>query len=396
MNSFYRNVISYLKNVISIYVFKYIYRNAWVISDRIESGSDSGILFYNYLEKNHPNINIFFVLSKHSRDYKQLKKQKINVVPYGGLFHKQLIKYAQVEISSFFNFAPFDLSLLNRNNNLFRVFLGHGTSANDLSHHFINLPVDMIVIDNINAYNFYTSTRPHTKIKKDKLFFSSTPRNDLLNLYIIKNYDKKRDTIVIAPTWRQYLKQIIDNYGVNDGKFTNSEYIQSWLNVIHSNEIKKLSNKYNIVFLPHPELEEYLDKIKLPKYVKLKKYQELGTKNLYELALETKLFLTDYTSTAFDFAQLGSCVLYYQFDLYDIYNGQHTLRKGWFDYSRDGMGPVFYNKINLLKYIANDNYKNANNTYKYKNNVNKLNYKLTTNGAEEIYCEIIKRLNILK
>ena len=50
--------------------------------------------------------------------------------------------------------------------------------------------------------------------------------------------------------------------------------------------------------------------------------------------------VTDYSSAVFDFAYLRKPVIYAQFDKEQFFSGAHTLKSGYFDYSRDGFGEV--------------------------------------------------------
>lgn len=63
--------------------------------------------------------------------------------------------------------------------------------------------------------------------------------------------------------------------------------------------------------------------------------------------------LTDYSSVAFDMALLQKPIIYYQFDRDNFFGGGHTLQRGYFDYDRDGFGPVGFDKNSLLDYISN-------------------------------------------
>ena len=41
-------------------------------------------------------------------------------------------------------------------------------------------------------------------------------------------------------------------------------------------------------------------------------------------------------------------VIYFQFDYDEIYKGAHSSKKGYFDYQRDGFGPVCYKEKEVL------------------------------------------------
>uniref|UniRef100_UPI000560A70F CDP-glycerol glycerophosphotransferase family protein n=1 Tax=Butyrivibrio sp. AE3009 TaxID=1280666 RepID=UPI000560A70F len=50
--------------------------------------------------------------------------------------------------------------------------------------------------------------------------------------------------------------------------------------------------------------------------------------------------VTDYSSAIFDFAYLRKSIIYYQFDGDEYYQNNPFIKKGFFDYEKDGFGPV--------------------------------------------------------
>lgn len=60
---------------------------------------------------------------------------------------------------------------------------------------------------------------------------------------------------------------------------------------------------------------------------------------------ESAIFITDFSSTAFDFAYLGKPLIYFQFDELTQYE------LGWFNYERDGFGPVKKTVDEVIDYI---------------------------------------------
>lgn len=60
---------------------------------------------------------------------------------------------------------------------------------------------------------------------------------------------------------------------------------------------------------------------------------------------ESAIFITDFSSTAFDFAYLGKPLIYFQLDELTQYE------PGWFSYERDGLGPVKKTVDEVIDYI---------------------------------------------
>ena len=52
------------------------------------------------------------------------------------------------------------------------------------------------------------------------------------------------------------------------------------------------------------------------------------------------LLVTDYSSVAFNVAYIDRPIVYFQFDRDEMLGGLHVGRKGYFEYERDGFGPV--------------------------------------------------------
>jgi len=67
--------------------------------------------------------------------------------------------------------------------------------------------------------------------------------------------------------------------------------------------------------------------------------------DVQELLMNSKMLITDFSSVIFDFAYMGKPIVYYQFD--DIHYSH-----GYFDYGRDGFGPVLKTEDEVINYLA--------------------------------------------
>ena len=74
----------------------------------------------------------------------------------------------------------------------------------------------------------------------------------------------------------------------------------------------------------------------------------LTEKSVQPLFAEAALLITDYSSVAFDLAYLDKPTIYYQFDAAEIFTGIHVYQRGYFDYARDGFGPVCETEDDVL------------------------------------------------
>ena len=101
------------------------------------------------------------------------------------------------------------------------------------------------------------------------------------------------------------------------------------------------------------------------------------------------MFITDFSSLAFDFGYMKKPVIYYQYDEDKFYSGHYI--KGYFDYRTDGFGPVcnnfdeFIGKFNdLVESVVVPN--------EYLNNQRKFFPLYDTKNSSRIYESIIKML----
>lgn len=361
------------------------YRNAWVVSDRFDQASDNGILFYDYLVEHHPKLNVFFVISADFPDFDKLRARGVKVIDHGSDSHKKLMKYAVAEASAFFNFAPFDMWSLGRKKPLKRAFIRHGIEQSDLSWHYERLAVDMYCDVLEISRQFYKKAKSIVDISHENIQTTGMPRYDLLRQKL--SDDSRRSKIVLAPTWRRLLSL---EPGTNRRRPYNylfeSEYYKMYNGLLQSKELKKLSRKYEIVLIPHPEILSRIDDFEVPEYITINTYKELGTDGLYDLALETELFISDFSSTTFDFAFLGAKIAYFNFDESEFYSHAQGIYKSWFDISRDGFGPNFQSLDALKKYLASEKWQ------RFDDKIDKIWQQIPENASENIYREIKKMI----
>ncbi len=121
---------------------------------------------------------------------------------------------------------------------------------------------------------------------------------------------------------------------------------------------------YTMVFNPHPIIASYLKNFNIPSYIKIASQNE----SLQKLFCNSSLMITDYSSVAFEMAYLNKPVIYYQFDQEEFFSS-HTLQKGYFDYEKNGFGPVAEDEQYLLKELEKLLQNNCKLFDIYKNNI---------------------------
>lgn len=335
------------------HLLRFLYKNKriWLISDRVKEAGDNGEAFFRYLCA-HPQkgLRAYFAISPQSKDYDNLKKIG-NVIPFGGHKYKLLSLLAENIISAHgedYIFNPFGPNrepyrdLLCRHHN---IFLQHGIIKDDLSSWCGRYSKNFDI--------FLTSTKPeYDSIVNGNYYYSNKeicltglPRYDFL-------YHNEKNIITIMPTWRQYLA---DNRVLPSGRspfksgVENSTYYQMYKNLLNCKMLfdAAVQAGYTICFISHPRMEWTPDFMPVDERLIFLPQETLFKK----IFAESNLLVTDFSSTAFDFAYLRKPVLYYQADYDEFFAGTQIRQKGYFDYERDGFGEVEYDADSMAKRI---------------------------------------------
>ncbi|HEH4960967.1 TPA: CDP-glycerol glycerophosphotransferase family protein [Campylobacter coli] len=334
--------------------------NIWLFADRDYEADDNAEHLYRYIMQNHPEQEIVFALRKESLDWERLEKEGFNLVEFGSLEFERIIKKASKVISSH---ADGYLTRYITSKQQF-IFIQHGVIPNDLSKWLNSKKIDLFVTSTKAEYKSIANDYNRYKFGKKEVALIGLARHDAL----LKNNQCNTRQIVIMPTWRANIVGVAlgsSKRGLQSD-FTQSEYFKKWNLLLNSNILQKLCEKYDytIVFNPHPNIIPYLKEFNIPSYIKIASQNE----SLQKLFCNSSLMITDYSSVAFEMAYLNKPVIYYQFDHEEFFSS-HTLQKGYFDYEKDGFGPVVENEENLLKQLENLLQNDCNPFGIYKDNI---------------------------
>src|SRR5699024_8033083 len=122
--------------------------------------------------------------------------------------------------------------------------------------------------------------------------------------------------ILLMPTWRAYFA------GSSRGRtgerelnpeFYGSRFVTEWVGLASSARLRALCDHegLDVVFMPHPNLEPYLDGLDLPAHVRVATYAQA---DVQEMIASAALLITDYSSVAFDAAIARRPLAYFQLD----------------------------------------------------------------------------------
>ncbi|MBR6949152.1 MAG: CDP-glycerol glycerophosphotransferase family protein [Bacilli bacterium] len=367
-------------------------KELWLISDRVNKADDNGEHFFRYMVKNHPEINVYFVLTKNSVDYKRISKIG-KIIDPNSLKYKLMIGISDYVISSqaenyVFNPLGNGSKFVADQYHYKYVFLQHGITKDDLSP-WINVntkKMDMFVTAAIPEYESLLTYKYY--FGPDIVKLTGFPRFDTL-IEKQKKY-KVNNTIMLSLTWRNSLASLIDK---ETGKraynpdFKNSDYFKFLNNLMNDKRVHEALKKYNykIRFIPHPNVLVQMKDFSLNDYIEVCE----DDVNYQKEFCENKILITDYSSVFFDFGYLKKPVIYYQADVKEFYSGQ-LYNKGYFDNEKMGFGPVFYEYDKfvdgLIKIIKNDGKLEK----KYEDRINKFFKFNDTNNCQRVYDNIIR------
>lgn len=312
----------------------------WLISDRVSRAGDNGEAFFRYMRANHPEIDSYFVLDKNSPDYAEIKKVGPVIDSHSRL--KKIMTMAadyvissQAEVEIYNPFRGYSEPWRDLLADIRFIFLQHGVIKDDLS--------EWLKKGNKNIIGFVCSAKPEAdsiingNYRYDKeVWLTGLPRFDRL-------VNSPQKQIVFMPTWRQSLVGVwdmkTDSRTLKEG-FEETDFFKFYNGLFNDQRLINAAREYgySLFVMMHPNMLPFCDRFDHNDYV------EWGdvTVPYSKLFSESSLLLTDYSSTAFDFAYLRKPIIYTQFDAEQFFSGEHVYTKGYFDYERDGFGEVEY------------------------------------------------------
>lgn len=331
---------------ISYHLLKILKRRPiWIFMDKADRADDNAECLLDYIMTlPDDKVRRYFMIGKHSEDYKRLKK-KYHVVSYLSYKHKLLLLLSDYTISGyiheeiynpFYNYNDPYRDLLQ---NVKYIFLDHGVKKDALAHSLSKYKknMKMMVCTGVPEYQSIVNDNNYG-YAKEQIALTGLCRYDRL-------YDdsKHHKVVAIMPTWRSYLTNGMirekSKFLLKKG-FKSSDYYKFYVNLITSecllDSLKK--HGFELHFVPHPTMFPYANLFPSSDLVKV-----WGTEVVHRsIYAKSNLLVTDYSSLAFDFANLKKPIIYCQFDLEEFYGKGGHRSSSYFDFERDGFGEVVY------------------------------------------------------
>jgi len=329
-------------------------KNTWLLLDRDNQADDNAEHLYRYIRKEHSEVNIYFILRKSSYDWERLKKDDFNLIPFGSIIHLAALVQAEHLISSHADsyvtdFIPrqFFKSILKYK----FTFLQHGITRDDISTWLNKKDIDCFVTSTPQEYQAIAGDDNLYKFTSKEVLLSGLARHDKL----LTRDESIEKVILIMPTWRKSFVGETKRSSAQRTKidtFYESDYARNWKSLLHSKELENLVNTYNykVVFFPHANMQIYIDWFDAPHWMEVRTHK--SDPILQKLFRRAEIMITDYSSVFFEFAVQEKALIYYQFDYDFMYGGEQQSQLGYFDFHKDGFGPVCTNEKDLLDEIS--------------------------------------------
>lgn len=326
-------------------------RRIWLFSDRVSRADDNGRALFDFAvsQKWSWRRPIFiFAIDGASLDAAELRRHGL-VVDIRGKWYKLVFLLSNCVISAYhtrIQRLPFsDVFVACARQLVLRpefVYLRHGVGEKDLSR-VCNRRVNNARLMMTTARGEYDSViGEKTGYSSREVRLCGLPRYDRL-------YDDPKKIITVMPTWRGGLIKW-DEFGDHrpSDVARESAFVREYHALLNNRELLHLceTTGYVLQLMMHPNCLSILPLLRVVSQVRILP----PTESYRKVFAESALLITDYSSTAFDFAYLNKPVVYFQFDR-DEYFGTFY-RPGFFDYRRDGFGPVETTVDGVIKQIS--------------------------------------------
>jgi glycosyltransferase involved in cell wall biosynthesis len=331
--------------------------DAWVLMDRVHDAGDNGQRLFEYLRAERPEINAWFTVERGTPAWRQLRKSHgQRVLAHGSLRWLMLMVNARHLLSSHADMpviAPPAVVDRGIEPGWRFHFLQHGVIKDDLANWLNPKPIETFVTSTRAEQESIVADHTRYVFTAREAVLTGLPRFDRLRELGLRVPPEKRDLVLLAPTWRQWLALRLEAGSQRRSMredFLESEFVKAWWGLLVSDRLRSLAQEHGVRvgFLPHPNLETALTEVRLPEHVVRLTFED----DVQEVFARTAVLVTDYSSMAFNTAYLDRAVVYYQFDRDRVMSGEHVGSKGYFDYHRDGFGPVVLDHERTVNAVA--------------------------------------------
>ena len=316
------------------------YRGIWLVGERGTDARDNGYWFYRYLRTQHPELRAYYVITADSPDAAKITAlggavQRCSFRHYLLYYCADYLVGTHVQPCAPDLMVHYHLAAKGIRARGKQVFLQHGVIKDEMQWlHRENLYLDLFVCGAKPEYEYIRDT--YGFVPKVPRYLGLARWDNLLRA----GQAPCKKMILFMPTWR--------GAHYPDGEaFRGTQFYQSCQALLNSPRLHKMLEQYDytLVFYPHIEMQKHLAQFHTESARVC--LADSTTHDVQQLLLDCALLITDYSSVFFDVAYLEKPELYYQFDEAEF--RQYHYKQGYFDYRRDGFGPVCTTEDALLQ-----------------------------------------------
>lgn len=329
----------------------------WLFSDRIDNAGDSGEVVFKYICEHTPKgVRPIFTIGRAASDEVKNRLEAIGEVVY---FEDTEFKYyflladkivsssaGEFTINAFEDDRPYFVDMYHFD----FYFMNHGVNCGDCSAWLNHYNKNIKIFFNTGVNERQAIIDGRYNMTADQCVITGLPRFDAL-------YDDRKKQLLVLPSWRKSIKGAYDDKTSSvyyDG-FVNTDYYKFYNGLINDERLlaKMREKGYTGLFCLHPIFRKQAVDFQKNDVFAINE----GFIDYNKVFAESSVMVTDYSTIAFDFAYLKKPIVYTQFDKEEFYKTQ-TYDKGFFEYERDGFGPVCYDLDSavdaLIKIIDKD------------------------------------------
>ncbi|MDB1942014.1 hypothetical protein PMY35_08760 [Clostridium tertium] len=307
-------------------------------------GESSFQVFKNYMKESK---FCRFVLSKKNPDFDLLREkygefilEKGSIEFYKILFQTKLLVSSELP-ANLISGNSIDMQLNAFINQIPFIFLQHGVMFSKP----IDSPNAKMFWKNNIKYNLI-KTVVSSELEKEQFYKVGYSPNDLIKTGLATldciDREKEKKYIAYMPTYRFW-----ENMKIYNGLIEETSYYKDIKHVI--NVMEALGKIEELVLIPHPGYNGFINYDKIFPDVKFATYTEIRD--------EIKVFITDFSSAAYDAHYRGSSIIYFwnrRNELESKYGKNSPLNE------KNTNGIPVYSELDLylnLKYLYNNNFK---------------------------------------
>ena len=317
-------------------------KNLMLVSEKGNDARDNGYHFFLYVKKNHPEIDVRYVITPESPDRPRLAEYEDSLINYLSFRHCIIFWQAHYLVGTHLRagHTPLPFVIVK----YARKYLGiyRGKKVVNLKHGITKGFMDRLQYENTHYNLLICGAAPEQEnIIKNYGYppsvarYTGHCRYDKLMDFTIKRQ------ILVMPTWRSY---------IHPNKIASSQFYKTYHELLTHPHLNALIDQYNIdlIFYPHHRFQAVVDQFRKGITSSHIIIADLAHYDVQQLLKESALMITDYSSVLFDFAYMKKPVLFYQFDR-EEFLGKH-IPEGYVDES--AFGPVMDDAESLIETLS--------------------------------------------